>query len=59
MKIPSDYTQGYEKARALEPDIASNYVAHATIGDPVADAAIEELASLDRAEATVFISALM
>lgn len=59
MEIPTDYTQGYEKARALEPDIASNYVAHTMIGDPVADAAIEELASLDRAEATLFISALM
>ena len=59
MEIPTDYTQGYEKARALEPEIAANYVAHTMIGDPVADAAIEELASLERAEATLFISALM
>jgi len=59
VEIPSDYTEGYEKARALEPEIAANYVAHTMIGDPVADAAIEELASLDRAEATLFISALM
>ena len=59
MQFPSDYMPGYEKARALEPDIASNYVAHTMIGDPVADAAVEELASLDRAEATLFISALM
>ena len=57
--IPTDYAPGYEKARALEPEIASNYVAHTTIGDPVADAAIDELASLNRAEATLFISALM
>ena len=59
MQIPSDYVDGYEKARALEPEIASNYVAHTMIGDPAADAAIEDLASLDRAEATLFINALM
>ena len=27
MQIPSDYVDGYEKARTLEPEIASNYVA--------------------------------
>ncbi len=59
MEIPSDYTQGYEKARVLEPELASSYVAHTMVGDPVADAAIEELASLDRAEATLFIKSLM
>lgn len=59
VKIPSDYTQGYEKARALEPEIATNYLAHTTVGDPAADAAVRELASLNRAEATLFISALM
>lgn len=59
MEIPSDYTQGYEKVRVLEPELASSYVAHTMVGDPVADAAIEELASLDRAEATLFIKSLM
>ncbi len=59
VQIPSDYAPGYEKARALEPEIAANYVAHTTIADPTADAAVEELATLNRAEATLFISALM
>ena len=26
--IPTDYKPGYEKARAVAPEIASNYVAH-------------------------------
>ena len=59
MEIPSDYVWGYEKARALDPETAANYVAHTTIGDPVADAAVEELTALNRAEATLFVSALM
>ena len=45
MKIPSDYIQGYDAACALDAKMASNYVAHATIGDPEADDLIERLAS--------------
>ena len=33
-KIPSDYRPGYKKALALDPKMASNYVAHAWVGDP-------------------------
>ena len=33
MNIPTDYRQGYEKARAVAPDIADNYVAHTLIGE--------------------------
>ena len=35
MKIPTDYAIGYEKARAIAPDIADKYVAHTLIGDPL------------------------
>ena len=28
LSIPTDYTLGYEKARAVAPDIAANYIAH-------------------------------
>ena len=45
MNIPSDYVEGYESARALDPEMASNYVAHTTIGDPEADELVERLAS--------------
>lgn len=59
MKIPSDYAAGYEKAKAIDPDMASNYVAHASIGDPEADAAVEELASIDPEESARYIRAAL
>ena len=43
MNIPTDYELGYEKARAVAPDIADNYVAHTLIGDPLAEAMTEDL----------------
>ena len=46
MKVPSCYTTGYQKARPVDPERASNYIAHTMIGDPEADAVIEQLASL-------------
>ena len=55
MEVPSDYAAGYENALTLDPDLASNYVAHAMVGDPDADAAVEELASLEPGEAANFI----
>ena len=53
--IPTDYLAGYEKARAIDPERADRYVAHTVIGDPLAEAAAEDLAALDREEATRFI----
>ena len=35
MFIPTDYRQGYEKARAVAPAIADKYIAHTLIGDPL------------------------
>ena len=55
MQIPSDYTAGYEHARTLDPDLAANYVAHAMIGDPEADAAVEELNALNPGDAAKYI----
>ena len=55
MKIPSAYIDGYAKGRALDPDRAENYVAHATIGDPLADAAIVDLDALGPAESAMLI----
>ncbi len=46
MNIPTDYIQGYKEGRAANPGLADNYIAHTTVGDPVADEMIEELAPL-------------
>ena len=59
MNIPTDYGPGYEMARALEPEIASNYIAHTAIGDPEADALVQELYSLDPGQSGRFIQAAM
>lgn len=47
INIPGDYLPGYEKARAVNPELADRYIAHTLIGDPLADAAIDELLRLD------------
>ncbi len=57
--IPSAYLAGYEKARAQDPETAANYIAHTTLGDPEADAAVEALASLSQRESAQLIQALM
>ena len=59
MKIPSDYIQGYEAARSRDPETASNYVAHTTIGDPEADYVVERLAPLGQEESRRLIRAGM
>ena len=46
LKMPSDYVTGYERARLIEPEIAANYVAHTTVGDPDADPVIDLLFSM-------------
>ena len=59
MKIPSDYKEGYEKARAVAPQMADNYIAHTTIGDPEADALMEEIKDIDQGLTSHFIGAAM
>ena len=53
--MPTDYLPGYEQARAIDPEMASRYVAHTLIGDPLAEAAVDDLAVVDRAEAARFM----
>ena len=43
MNVPTDYVKGYEKARAVAPDIAADYVAHTLIGDPLGEGAVADL----------------
>ena len=58
MKIPTDYeNSGCARARAMEPEIAENYLAHAWIGDPLADAAVEALSSMRRSQSTQILTA--
>ena len=48
MKIPSAYIDGYARGRGVDPERAANYVAHTTMGDPLADAMIADLYPLGR-----------
>jgi len=54
--MPTDYLPGYEQARAIDPEMASNYVAHTLIGDPVAEAAADDLAAVDAKESSRLIN---
>ena len=45
MKIPSSFVAGYEAARAVDSRLAENYIRHTTIGDPLADRVVEDLAA--------------
>ncbi|MCY4109087.1 MAG: oxygenase MpaB family protein [Chloroflexi bacterium] len=55
--LPSCYIPGYEKARALDPELATRYVDHTLIGDPVADAMMEDLAPLGQQETARILQA--
>lgn len=60
MKLPTDYDHpGVARARVLEPEMAENYLAHTLVGDPVADAAVAELAGMSASASGKFIKALM
>ena len=59
MQIPSDYIEGYEKARGRDPDLASRYISHLYIGDPDADMATGDLSTLSSADSARFIEAGM
>ena len=48
--IPTDYLLGYERGRAIDAEMAANYVAHTTIGDPDADALMDRLVEVERAK---------
>ena len=49
MQPPSAYSEGYAKARLHDQAAADRYIRHTTIGDPVLDPIMEELASLSPA----------
>ena len=57
--IPSAYVDGYAKALAIDTEAAKNYIRHTTIGDPLMDAAVKDLASVSRSQVSRFIAAGM
>ena len=59
MIIPTDYLEGYEKARKADSDLADKYIAHTHIGDPLGEAMTDDLAELDTAEQWRLIQAAM
>ena len=59
MNIPTAYLPGYEKARLVDSELAENYVAHTTVGDPVMDELLEELQGLEQGEVHRYIRAGM
>ena len=59
VKIPTSYQEGYLKGRSIDPELADNYVAHTTVGDPLADAAMVELNALERNESAFLIQRCM
>ena len=58
-KIPSAYIDGYARGREVDPERAANYVAHTTIGDPLAEAVVADLDALGDEESRRLIGAGM
>ena len=52
MKIPNAYAEGYARGRKVDRRRAANYVAHTTIGDPLAEAMVADLAHLGEEESS-------
>ena len=59
MKMPSDYQEGYLRARPRDPVMVSNYIDHTVIGDPDADALMDALNLLAPSEQRRLIQAAM
>ncbi len=58
-RIPCVYQDGYGKASALNPDLAMSYIENTVVDDPLADAVVEALASLDARDINRFMNACM
>lgn len=59
MTVPTCYDEGLAIAQALDPEIASKYIAHTLVEDPEADAVADLLASIEPTAAARFVSAAM
>jgi len=50
LKVPSAYVAGYEIARKRDPALAEAYIRNTMVGDPLADALVQDLSSLPPGE---------
>ena len=57
--VPAAYEVGLQAARTVDAELAERYVAHTSVGDPLADEMADELARHPRAESYLFIQAGM
>lgn len=57
--IPEVYCKGYEKARAVNPELAEKYIEQTTIDDPQADSVIDVLAAYSPGEVNRHIKSAM
>ncbi len=57
LQIPAAYVEGYGKARSVNESLATTYVQHTTIGDPVLDPIMDELADLQTDNLHKFVEA--
>ena len=59
MRVPRAYAAGFEAARERDPELAEAYIRHTMVGDPLADAVVEDLASHPPAEAHAMLARVM
>ena len=57
LKIPSDYVASYERARAVDPIRARNYIVHTMVADPACDQMMAQLDAVPLRDADRFIRA--
>ena len=57
--VPRDYRTGFERAHAVDPEVASRYIEHTLMGDPLGEEVAEDLANLGQEEVARFVAAGM
>ena len=57
LQVPSSYTEGFEKARRLNPEFAENYIRHTMIGDEDLDPVMDDLSGMPPGEMHKYIHA--
>ncbi|MXW95831.1 MAG: DUF2236 domain-containing protein [Acidimicrobiaceae bacterium] len=57
LAMPADYIASYERARAVDPARARNYILHTTVGDPVCDELMRQLGAVSAVDADRFVRA--
>ena len=53
--VPSDYRDSFRRAYAVDPERATNYIAHTMVADPVCDEMMEQLAAVSPRDSDRFL----